>query len=72
MRLRITLLAITLALLPACSTKVFGPDGKKLLDVQGNATGISFTSPGTSFTADTLDHSTPAGTVGNIIRPSRP
>lgn len=53
--------------LSACSTIVYGPDGHPQFRTYANATDLTFNGPGTSFHADTLNHSVPTRAAGKII-----
>ena len=63
--------ALFVFVLSACSTKVFGPDGKPQLITPANVTRLRFKGPGTSLEMDGVDHSTPTkagfGGVTNVI-----
>lgn len=62
-------LALILALCaaPGCSTVVYGPDDKPQMRTYANARNLTFTGPGTSLHADTLNHSTPTRAAGSIV-----
>lgn len=53
--------------LTSCSTTVFGPDGKPQFRTYANARNLTFTGPGTSLHADTLNHSTPTRAAGSVL-----
>lgn len=54
-------------LLTGCSTTVYGPTGKPLLRTFGDARNLAFTAPGTTFSADELNHSTPTTAGGRVL-----
>jgi hypothetical protein len=54
-------------LLSSCQTVVYGPDGRPQFRTYGDVAGLTFTGPGTTLHADTLNHSTPTRAGGSVV-----
>lgn len=53
--------SILLSLISSCAVRLYSPStGKPLAVIQSNATHVSYTGGGVTFSADTLDNATPS------------